>query len=61
MLQYFISIYIIFTNILIIFNYFSQTTCVSAKLIGKGVRPMVKVEPENNLLSIGGVVLGETC
>lgn len=38
-----------------------QTTCVSAKLIGKGVRPSVKVEPEDGLLNIGGVVLGEKC
>lgn len=37
----------------------SRTTCVSAKLIGKGVRPSVTIEPENGLLYMGGVVLGE--
>jgi len=34
---------------------------VSAKLKGKGVRPEVKLIPENGLLNIGGVVLGESC
>lgn len=33
--------------------------CVSAKLKGKGVRPEVKVSPENGLINFGGVVLGE--
>ncbi|CAK81749.1 unnamed protein product (macronuclear) [Paramecium tetraurelia] len=32
---------------------------VSAKLKGIGVRPEVKVVPENGLISVGGVVLGE--
>lgn len=38
-----------------------RTTCVSAKLIGKGVRPQVQVTPEDGLINIGGVVLGESC
>lgn len=32
---------------------------MSAKLKGKGVRPEVKIVPENGLLNVGGVVLGE--
>lgn len=34
---------------------------MSAKLKGKGVRPEVKVVPENLLMNIGGVTLGESC
>ena len=30
-------------------------------LKGKGVRPEVKVTPENLLINIGGIVLGESC
>lgn len=32
---------------------------MSAKLKGIGVRPEVRVIPENGLISVGGVVLGE--
>lgn len=38
---------------------FCNHACVSAKLKGVGVRPEVKVNPENGLVPLGGVVLGE--
>lgn len=40
---------------------FCNHACVSTILKGKGVRPEVKVVPENGLVNVGGVVLGEYC
>jgi len=39
----------------------SDHTMVSVLLKGIGVRPEVKVEPEDRLLNFGNVLLGENC
>jgi hypothetical protein len=39
---------------------YCKHTCVSVKLKGHGVRPEVKLDPEQGLMNMGGVVLGES-